>query len=404
MSKLRLTHLGLIVAAISFTSFAVMTSVHAAEAAATAPAKVETVRPEVGKPLNAAQELIKQKNYADALVQVRLADSVGELTPFEAFSIDRMMALLSAATGDDITAIKSLEAVIATGRLPAAEQSVYIQTLAQEYYKVKDYPKTISTATRYFKEGGTDAKTRNMLIQAYYQNNEFAKVEAEISADIAAQEKAGNAPSADQLKMLINCEKQLHGDKSAGYAAAIEKIATYYPEKQYWDFLLNRVQLQPGFSDAYLLDVYRLKLAVGPLDNAKQYSDVAQLANAKGFSAESQKILAQKSQSGMLKMPFELAKSQQCVATGKTGIGLINAGYDCVTQGKFDQGLNLMEQGLHKDDLKRPDEAKLHTGIAYAMAGRKADAINMFKTVQGTDGAADLARYWVIQLSRPVSQ
>ena len=53
-----------------------------------------------------------------------------------------------------------------------------------------------------------------------------------------------------------------------------------------------------------------------------------------------------------------------------------------------------MEQGIQKGGMKRPEDAKLLMGIAYAMAGQKAKAQQMLKTVQGTDGTADLARLW----------
>jgi len=38
----------------------------------------------------------------------------------------------------------------------------------------------------------------------------------------------------------------------------------------------------------------------------------------------------------------------------------------------------------------------LHLGIAQLQAGKKAAAIKTLKTVQGNDGTADLARYWII--------
>ncbi|MDP5007519.1 MAG: hypothetical protein NWQ13_00590, partial [Glaciimonas sp.] len=139
MPKHRLTHLGLIVAAISFSSVATIATiasisvVHAAEVVDQA-AKPETVRPEIGTPLNAAQALIKDKKYSEALVQLRTTDAVAAKTPYEAFAIERMQAMLAAVTGDNALAIKSLETVIASGRLSPTEQSAYVQTLAQEYY------------------------------------------------------------------------------------------------------------------------------------------------------------------------------------------------------------------------------------------------------------------------------
>jgi hypothetical protein len=55
-----------------------------------------------------------------------------------------------------------------------------------------------------------------------------------------------------------------------------------------------------------------------------------------------------------------------------------------------------MQKGLKKDNIKRPEDAKLLTGVAMLQAGQKASAIQMLKSVRGTDGAADLARYWIL--------
>ena len=74
-----------------------------------------------------------------------------------------------------------------------------------------------------------------------------------------------------------------------------------------------------------------------------------------------------------------------------------------MTAGQFDKGLSLMEDGLKKSGLKRSEDAKLHLGIAYQMAGQKEKAIQAFKTVQGADGVADLARLWIMQVNHPVN-
>jgi hypothetical protein len=50
--------------------------------------------------------------------------------------------------------------------------------------------------------------------------------------------------------------------------------------------------------------------------------------------------------------------------------------------------------------MKRPDDAKLHLGIACLQAGRKAEALQVLKSVQGSDGTADLARFWILQAGR----
>jgi hypothetical protein len=41
--------------------------------------------------------------------------------------------------------------------------------------------------------------------------------------------------------------------------------------------------------------------------------------------------------------------------------------------------------------------------VAYARAGRKADALKTFDTIKGKDGTGDLARYWTYFLNGPTA-
>ena len=83
---------------------------------------------------------------------------------------------------------------------------------------------------------------------------------------------------------------------------------------------------------------------------------------------------------------------------------ILNEGYRFLmaapvrSYGALDKGLPLMEQGLAKGGLKRPDDAKLHLGLTQALAGRKDDAKQTLAGVQGSDGAGDLARLWTVYL------
>jgi hypothetical protein len=67
-----------------------------------------------------------------------------------------------------------------------------------------------------------------------------------------------------------------------------------------------------------------------------------------------------------------------------------------VYSGQAAKGVQLMQQGIAKGNLKRAEDAKLHLGIAQLIAGDKAKAQATFKSVQGNDGTADLARLWML--------
>ena len=75
-------------------------------------------------------------------------------------------------------------------------------------------------------------------------------------------------------------------------------------------------------------------------------------------------------------------------------------GMKLVYAGQAAKGVQLMQQGIAKGGLKRPEDAKLHLGISQLAAGDKAKAQATFKSVQGTDGTADLARLWALYARR----
>jgi hypothetical protein len=181
------------------------------------------------------------------------------------------------------------------------------------------------------------------------------------------------------------------------------------------------VQSKPGFSDRLSLDLYRLKLAAGQLTSTADFMEMSQLSLQAGFPAEAIKVIDQGFKSGALGTGADaerhkrlrdlakknaaesektLAQSEAAATADKDSTSLVNLGYTYVTAGQFDKGLGLMEQGIKKGGMKRVDDARLHMGLAYLQAGKKANGVQMLKSVHGTDGTAELARYWVLQVNR----
>jgi len=84
----------------------------------------------------------------------------------------------------------------------------------------------------------------------------------------------------------------------------------------------------------------------------------------------------------------------------KDADALAAMGYALVSAGKADKGLPLMEQAVKLGTGKNPEAIKLHYGIAQSIAGKKSAALSTLKSVKGTDGTADLARYWTLGLNK----
>jgi len=76
----------------------------------------ESLRPEVGRPLQAAQDLIKSGKYREALAKVREAEAAGARNANETYLIERMRLAAASGAGDAETAARSYEALSNSAR------------------------------------------------------------------------------------------------------------------------------------------------------------------------------------------------------------------------------------------------------------------------------------------------
>lgn len=376
-------------------------------------AESETLRTEISKPLQTAQDLIKAKKYKAALAKIHEADAVPNKTAYESLILERMRGAAAMGAGEVDVAAKSFDTVINSGKLPAQEQLKIIEAMAGAYYRAKDYGKAATWYQRYLKMDEGNPQIRTLLIQAQYLNGNYAAVARELSAEFQADDKAGRVPSEERMKLLGDSYAQIKDN--AGYVSVLERLVAHYPKKEYWADLLTRLQRKPGFADRLMLDLFRLQLATGSMTSASNYMEMAQLALQAGFPAEAKKVVDKGFESGVLgngpeadrhKRLRELvdkkaAEDQKTLGEGdaqaeavKTGGPLVNTGYNYVANGKFEKGIAMMEAGIAKGGLKHPEDDKLHLGFAYLQAGNRAKAIQVLKTVQGNDGTADLAHLW----------
>ncbi len=249
----------------------------------------ETLRPEIGKPLQAAQELIKAQRYKEALAKVREAEAVGARNANETFMIERMRIAAASGAGEVDTAARSFEALNGSARVSSADKVRMIESIAVGYYRAQQYAKSMQWSQRYFKEGGTNPAIRSMLIQSQYLSGDFAGASKELMAEITAAERAGQAPAEDRLKLLLNAATK-QGDNNA-YVFAMEKLVTYYPKKEYWVDLLSRMQRKPSFSDRLALDAFRLSLATGSMTKPADFMEMAQLALQADLPSESKQVV-----------------------------------------------------------------------------------------------------------------
>ena len=410
MIKTRLAQLGLAMAAIGFTALTPVIGLSIAHAA-------EAMRPEIGRGLQAAQQMMKAGRARDALSELRKLDSVGGKTANESYLIERVRAAAASSAGDYDTAARSFENLIASGRLSASESANFSEGLVGIYMRAREFGKANAAINKQLAKGG-NPRLRAYLIQNYVSMGNIAEATRLLNADI----KHAKTPQEDQLKMLANLQN-MSGDK-VGYVATIEKLAANYPQASYWADLLNRVKGKPGFSSRLNGDVLRLQLANNLIKKPSDYMELSQLVLRDGAAGEAVKIIDKGYKAGVLGVGPDAARHQRlkdladksladanknlavneaALVKAKDNTGLLNLGYALVQSGQPDKGLKLMEQAIKAGGLRNPEDGKLRLGQAYAAAGKKQQAITTLKTVGGTDGTAELARYWIMAINNPMA-
>ncbi|TDY26020.1 tetratricopeptide repeat protein [Paraburkholderia sp. BL6665CI2N2] len=368
----------------------------------------DTLRPDVAKPLNAAQDLYRAHKFKDALTKIDQAAAVPGKTPYESTMIEQMRGAAAAAAGETGVASQAYETLLSSGKLSGADEQRTSAALAGIYFQQKNYAQAAKVAQRYLKTGGSDPDMRTLLVQSYYLSNDCASVVSLLKPGIDAQVHAGHAPDESQLQLLGTCAQRVKDD--ATYRSTLEKLVAYHPKQSYWDDLFSAIRNKPGYSSKLDIDTYRLRRATGSLSTADDYMEMTQLAIVAGTTAEGKQIIDQGFASGILgrdaqaerekRLQALAAKRAQAPADPANPVAPVDMGFNQVFAGQAKQGLAAMDAAIAKGGLDHPDQAQLHLGEAYYIAGDKARAVQTFRAVKGTDGSADLARLWVLVASK----
>jgi hypothetical protein len=381
-------------------------------------AQAQGIRPEVGKPLQQASDLLKAGKAREALAKAREADAVGGKNPAEQLMIDRMKGAAAQRAGDNATTIAAFEAAYGTGRLAGAEQAQIAESIAFAYSQQRNFAKAGDWAQRAKSAGGNSASLNQLIGYLQSQSGDYSQIFRDAQAQVAAAEKDGRRPGEDDLLRLADAAKRLNNN--GVYSSALEKLVLYYAKKDYWIAHLASIQRKPGFADRLALDVGRLKLANGLVTKTDDYMELAQLALQAGFPVEAKAIVDKGYASGALGNGDQGARHQRLkdlvlksqaesaaaiaqhaseAAAQKDGNDLVKAGTVYASMGQNDKAVELIEQGIAKGGLKRPDDAKLRLALALAHSPKtKAKGLQALRAVGGSDGTADVARLYSVVL------
>jgi len=368
----------------------------------------------VAKPLKEASDLVRGGKAKEALAKLNGVSGSG---PEDTYMIARIRGAAYQSMGDNGQAAQQLETAFGTGHVPAGEAGRLATTLAGIYAQQHNNAKAMTWVEKAKAAGYNGSDLRQ--IQDYVQGNsgDYGQIARDNAAKVAAAENAGRRPEEDDLLRLADAYR--HTNNKAGDLGVKEKLVLNYPSnKQYTSIYLADLPGKAGFQQrTYSLDLLRLRLSSGNLTSAADYMDLAQQLLQAQLPAEAKSVVDKAYSAGVFGTGAEaprqqrmrdlitktladqtasLAKRTADAKTAKTGDDLVAIGAEYASMGKYDEGIALIQEGIAKDSLKHPEDAKLRLGIAQLQSGKgKAVAAKTLRTVQGTDGAPEIARLYV---------
>ena len=367
----------------------------------------------VAKPLKEASDLVRAGKSKEALAKLNGVTGSG---PEDTYMLARIRGAAYQSMHADGEAAQQYEMAFGTGHVPPAEAGRLATTVAGIYAQQHNNAKAMQWIDKAKAAGYSGSDLRQ--IQDYVQGSsgDYGQIARENAAKVQAAEAAGRRPQEDDLLRLADAYR--HTNNKAGDLQVKEKLVLNYPgNKQYTSIYLADLPGKANFSARFSLDLLRLRLASGNLTAAADYVEMGQQLLQAQLPAEAKMVVDKGYAAGVLGTGAEASRQQRLrdlvnksaadaaaslakrtadAKAGKTGDDLVQIGAEYASMGKYDEGIALIQEGIAKDSLKHPEDAKLRLGVAQLQSGKgKAAAAKTLRTVQGTDGAPEIARLYV---------
>jgi tetratricopeptide (TPR) repeat protein len=371
-----------------------------------------TVRPEVAKSLQAAQDALKAGQADNALALSQQTLAMPGISAVEKPIIQRTLAVAALQAKNFPLAVSTLESLIKEmpADTPAAQKRPLIESLLNASQQAQDFPRLVEWARTYLKMEGSNPSVRPVLIQTLSVLKRHEEVIQEVNEKMRLDAAAKVKTPESELRMLAVSQRQLKDD--AGYNSTLKLLLQNYPSKAYWGEMIPRLARQANFNARFDLDLYRLLELTGNLEDAIEYIDMANLALKAGLPAEASRMVEQAYSAGLLGKGSDAANHQKLrqqiqqrltedikalpalEKSAKDANALASLADVYASQQKWEQAQLNYSKAIAMGGLRREAETRLHAGIVLFKAGQKEEARKMWDSVQGDATAVDIAQLW----------
>jgi tetratricopeptide (TPR) repeat protein len=396
----------ILMAALAAAGLVTATGALFAPAAAVAATAAPKLGAKMSKPIAAAQEAIKVKDWDGALAALAEAQAIEPKTPYEAFVIDYISWYPLVQKKDYAAAEGALARAMASGFVPETEQATRYKALAQLNFQLKQYPKTVEYGRKVLELAPGSDDVAVLVAQAMFLSDDFNGARSFVQQYTAS----ATTPNEQLLQIALQANAELND--RAGAIAVLEQLIRSHPSQRYWHDLLSN-QLYETKGDRDLRALYRLMADTNTLEKPEDYSEMATLLLGAGYPGEAKGILDRGLAAGVFKGEAltraqtdlkratsgadadrkDLPGADQALAAAKTGNEMVATGKLFFSAGEYGKAADAIRKGLDKGGVTDADDAQMLLGIALVRAGQGPAAVEALGKVRDAK-LAGIARLW----------
>ncbi len=370
---------------------------------------------QVYKELQAAQELVENKQYPEALAVLEKVRARSRLSDYEAAQAWNYTAYTLYLQERYKEAIAAYNQVLKQEKVPEAIVSSTLTTLSQLYFTIEDYHNALATVQRLVRAVAQPSADVYLLLgQAHFQLQQYREALDPVRKGIELYRAQGKPPKENWLLLLRVIHYELKDYPAM--AAVLKELVQLYPREQYLRTLAGaysemgdtRKQLavmEALYDGGYLTagrDVVNLAnlflLHEVPLKAAR----VLDKAVADGLVEAGERNLRLLSQAWYQAREYEaaIAPLQRAAELSTDGELSLRLAQSYINLERWDHAARALQAGLRKGGLKRPDQAYVMLGMAQFNLNQLEPAGEAFAEAAKDQRSRKVAQQWLAYVAQ----
>lgn len=337
--------------------------------------------------------------------------------PDARYAFARFQMAIAVQRNDNAMLGQAVDAVIASGVAPETELPTFLNSQYEFATQARDFPKAERALARLsaLQPGNADIQAR--LAQLRINQNRVGEGVRTLQAAIAAQQATGQAVPQNWYHFGLRHTVDSTDPAIRGQFMPLARgLLGAYPTPENWRQILVTYRERANLDTQASIDLSRLMLASGSLAGERDYYEFANSLNQGGYPAEAKAVLDAGVSRRMIdpaRSPFrelitvagnriaadraDLPASQRAALVAATGTAALRTGDAFLGHARYTDAIALYLAALQKGGVDA-NVVNTRLGIAYALAGQRAQAEAAFRTVTGP--RADIAAFWMIWLQQ----